>query len=180
MFDRYLRVMPNVSRLIRAGVRAPLRTTDPPISVPAWPVMFTGVDPGTLGFYGFRHRLNHSYTKTYVPTSGHLPVPTVWSVASDAGRRVAVIGMPSGYPPIPVNGVFVSDFLTPAGSTDTTFPPELREEIDREFGGYTFDVTFRAQNRDELFGQIVAMTKRRFDVAEWLFRREPWDLVESR
>ena len=56
LFDRLRPVMPNVQKLLRTSLRAPLRTSDPPVSVPAWPVMFTGVDPGTLGVYGFRHR----------------------------------------------------------------------------------------------------------------------------
>jgi len=162
--------------LMDRAQRAPLRTTDPPISVPSWPVMFTGVDPGTLGFYGFRHRRPGSYFDTYVPTSKQLPVPTVWELASRAGRRVAVIGMPTGYPPIPVNGVFLSDFLTPPGARDYAFPAELAEEIEAKFGPYPFDVVFRSGAREELYEQIVRMTRTRFDVAEWLYEREPWDL----
>jgi predicted AlkP superfamily phosphohydrolase/phosphomutase len=168
--------MPNTARLVERGVRAALRTTDPPISVPAWPVMFTGVDPGTLGFYGFRHRTENSYTKTYVPRADQTPVPTVWQLASQAGLRVGVIGMPLGYPPPAVNGFFVSDFLTPPGSRDYTFPPELATEIERSFGPYPFDVVFRSQERKELFGKLVAMTETRFRVAEELYAREAWDL----
>ena len=99
LFDRFREVMPATARLVDRGTRAVLRTTDPPLSVPAWPVMFTGVDPGTLGFYGFRHRSQNSYTEMYVPRSDQTPVPTVWQLASQAGLRVGVIGMPLGYPP---------------------------------------------------------------------------------
>ena len=168
--------MPNVSALLETGVRGAMRTTDPPISIPAWPVMFTGFDPGTLGFYGFRHRLNHSYTQTYVPRSTLLGFPSLFTLLSDRGRRVAVIGMPPGYPPPKVNGFYISDFLTPPGSTDTTFPPELRAEIDARFGTYEFDVPFRAQERGALFAQLVEMTRRRWEAAQALYTREPWDL----
>ncbi|MCI4363597.1 MAG: alkaline phosphatase family protein [Thermoplasmata archaeon] len=176
LFDRCRPVMPNLARVISAGVRGPLRTTDPPISIPAWPVMFTGVDPGTLGLYGFRHRLNHSYHQTYGPASNTLPVPPMWQIYSERGRRVCVIGMPPSYPPPPVNGISISDFLTPAGAQDTTHPPELAAELDRRFGPYVFDVTFRASERAQLYHEIVTMTQRRFAVAEELFQREPWDL----
>ena len=175
-FDRFLPEMPHVARLLARGTRAPLRTTDPPISVPAWPVMFTGVDPGTLGFYGFRHRKDHSYTQTYVPTSKELPVPTFWELAGAAGRRVAVIGMPTGFPPIPVNGVYISDFLTPPGTRQFTHPPELGPALEERFGPYPFDVVFRAGAHEELYRQIVSMTRTRFDIAEWLYDREPWDV----
>jgi predicted AlkP superfamily phosphohydrolase/phosphomutase len=176
LFDRLRSRMPNVSALMDAGVWGPMRTTDPPISIPAWPVMFTGFDPGTLGFYGFRHRLNYSYTQTYVPRSTLLEVPTLFTLLSSRGRRVGVIGVPPGYPPPKVNGFYISDFLTPPESTDTTFPPELRAEIDAKFGAYRFDVPFRAEERRELFQQILEMTRRRWQVAEALYTRDSWDL----
>ncbi len=176
LFRRYKHRMPSTARLVDRGVRASLHTTDPPISVPAWPVMFTGVDPGTLGFYGFRHRAAHSYTETYVPTSDQVPVPTVFRLASDAGRRVAVVGMPMGYPPPAVNGVYISDFLTPPGAPEFTFPPELGSELTEKYGPYPFDVVFRSSERQELFEQIVSMTRTRFSIARDLLRREPWDL----
>lgn len=168
--------MPNMRRLVKAGVRGVLRTTDPPISIPAWPVMFTGVDPGTLGFYGFRHRLNHSYTQNYAPSSTLLPVPSMWKILSDRGRRVCVIGMPPGYPPPPVNGIYISDFLTPGDSKDTTYPPSLREELEARFGPYRFDVMFRAEERVQLYRDIVQMTQQHFAVAEELYQREAWDV----
>jgi predicted AlkP superfamily phosphohydrolase/phosphomutase len=176
LFGRCRSVMPNLDRLLRHAIRGPLRTTDPPISVPAWPVMFTGVDPGTLGLYGFRHRVDHSYTKTRGPLSGDLPVPTFWSLLSERSRRVCVIGMPLGYPPPAVNGLYISDFLTPAGARDFTHPEALAKEIEDRFGPYVFDVTFRAEEREQLYHDIVRMTQVRFAVAEELYLREPWDV----
>ena len=176
LFDRLLPRMPNVRSLVERGVRAPLRTTDPPISVPAWPVMFTGVDPGTLGLYGFRHRRRSSYTEMYVPTSADVPVPTFWQTLSERGRRVAVFGMPLGYPPPAVNGVYVSDFLTPPESEVTTFPPELRAELDGPDGPYRFDVTFRSGALDRVAREIFEMTRRRFRAAEAVLARERWDV----
>jgi predicted AlkP superfamily phosphohydrolase/phosphomutase len=168
--------MPTVSALLDAGVSGALRTTDPPISLPAWAVMFTGYDPGSLGIYGFRHRLDHSYTRTYVPRSTLLEVPTLFGLLSDRGRRVGVLGMPPGFPPPKVNGFYISDFLTPPESTDVTYPPELRAELEAKFGRYRFDVPFRAEERDVLYRQISEMTRQRWQVAEALYTREPWDL----
>jgi predicted AlkP superfamily phosphohydrolase/phosphomutase len=176
LFDRCLSWMPNLRRLMPHSIRAPLRTTDPPISLPAWAVMCTGVDPGTLGMYGFRHRLDHSYDRTYGPTSDRLPVPTIWQIASDAGLRVAVIGMPPGFPPPKVNGLYISDFLTPPDASNWTYPAELAAEIERTHGTYHFDVTFRASERDQLYREIEQMTQERFAIAEELYQREAWDL----
>jgi predicted AlkP superfamily phosphohydrolase/phosphomutase len=176
LFDRLLPVMPNVRRLYQRGAYARLRSTDPPITVPAWPVMFTGADPGTIGFYGFRHRRAQSYFETYVPSSDLLKVPTVFQLLSSRGLRVGVIGMPPGYPPPRVNGFYISDFLTPGGRKDYTYPPALRTEIESRFGPYRFDVVFRAQERVQLYQDIRTMTSQRFAIAEALYAREKWDL----
>lgn len=176
LFDRFLPKMPHVRALVERGTRATLRTTDPPISVPAWPVMFTGVDPGTLGLYGFRHRRPGTYTDMFLPGSKDVPVPTLWEMLSARGRRVAVVGMPLGFPPPAVNGVYVGDFLTPSDAAPTTYPASLRAELEARFGPYVFDVTFRSEQRERLAEDLFTMTRRRFDVAEYLLQREPWDV----
>ena len=176
LFGRCLPVMPNFRALLAGARFGPLRTTDPPISLPAWAVLFTGVDPGSLGMYGFRHRLNHSYDKNYGPSSDRLPVPTIWTLLSERGRRVCSIAMPPGYPAPPLNGVSISDFLTPPGAPDWTYPRELASEITRRHGRYRFDVTFRATERDRLYRDLVEMTETRFAVAEELYERERWDV----
>jgi predicted AlkP superfamily phosphohydrolase/phosphomutase len=175
LFGQCLPRMPNVQRLLAKGVHSVLRSTEPPISIPSWPVMLTGVDPGTLGLYGFRHRKAFSYTETYGPTS-KLPVPSVWEQFSDAGRRVCLIGMPPGYPPLPVNGLAISDFLTPAGATDWTHPASLAHDLESRYGRYRFDVTFRASERRQLYRDIVQMTQQRWAIAEDLYQRGPWDV----
>jgi predicted AlkP superfamily phosphohydrolase/phosphomutase len=176
LFDRFLGEMPNVRRLLARSSFGPLRTTDPPISVPAWPVMFTGVDPGTLGFYGFRHRRPGTYNETYIPSTELLRHPTLWEVASRAGGRVGVMGMPPGYPPLKLNGFSISDFLTPPGARNWTYPSELASRIESRRGRYPFDVVFRAKERDRLFREIVDMTTYRFELARELYREEPWDV----
>jgi predicted AlkP superfamily phosphohydrolase/phosphomutase len=175
LFGQCLPKMPNVQKLLGHGVHSVLKSADPPISIPSWPVMLTGVDPGTLGLYGFRHRKEFSYTESYGPTS-KLPVPSVWELFSEAGRRVCTIGMPPGYPPLHLNGISISDFLTPAGATDWTYPPSLAAELESRFGHYRFDVTFRATERRQLYRDIVQMTQQRWAIAEELYQREPWDV----
>ncbi|MCI4337273.1 MAG: alkaline phosphatase family protein [Thermoplasmata archaeon] len=176
LFDRFLPLMPNMQRLLERSVYGTLKSCDPPITVPAWAVMFTGMDPGTLGIYGFRHRRPGTYWDTYSPTPQLLPHPPVWEILSRLGKRVAVIGMPPGYPPPRVNGVYISDFLTPDNAKDFVQPPELAEEILGVAGGYDFDVTFRATDRQRIGEQLIAMTRKRWAVARHLWKKERWDL----
>jgi predicted AlkP superfamily phosphohydrolase/phosphomutase len=162
--------------LLSRSIYGSLRSVDPPITVPAWAVMFSGIDPGTLGVYGFRHRRPGSYFDQYVPSSGTILQPRVWDLLSRAGRRVCVIGMPPGYPPPHVNGVYVSDFLTPDGATDYVYPASLRPELEKVTNGYPFDVLFRAGDRERVGREVIDMTRRHFAAARHLWSKEPWDL----
>ncbi|MCI4323698.1 MAG: alkaline phosphatase family protein [Thermoplasmata archaeon] len=177
LFDRFLPVMPRMREFLGKAQFGVLRTIDPPITVPAWAVFFTGVDPGTLGIYGFRHRRAGSYNDTYTPTPQMIPVPPVWETLSRSGRRVAVIGMPPGYPPPTVNGVYVSDFLTPEKARDFATPISRVPELEQAAGGsYRFDITFRAEDRERIATELFDMTRRRWAMARHLWAQEKWDL----
>jgi predicted AlkP superfamily phosphohydrolase/phosphomutase len=175
LFERFLPKMPRMKELLARSRWGTLRTIDPPITVPAWAVMFSGVDPGTLGVYGFRHRRPGTYWDQYIPTSRTILKPLVWDRLSRLGKRVCVIGMPPGYPPPQVNGVYISDFLTPDNAQDYVSPAFLRPEIERVAGGYTFDVTFRADDRDRIGRELFEMTQKHFAVARHLWAKEKWD-----
>jgi predicted AlkP superfamily phosphohydrolase/phosphomutase len=175
LFDRLLPWMPRFSGLLGHSRYGILRSTHPPITVPAWATMFTGMDPGTLGLYGFRHRRPGTYFELYSPTPRMLLHPPVWDTLSRVGRRVCVVGMPPGYPPPTVNGVYVGDLLTPAGAPDWVSPPSIAGELNQACGGFVFDVTFRAGERARVAEEILDMTRRRFRAATHLWRRERWD-----
>jgi predicted AlkP superfamily phosphohydrolase/phosphomutase len=176
LFEKFLPLMPRVKELLGRSRYGTLRTIDPPITVPAWAVMFSGMDPGTLGLYGFRHRKPGTYWDNYIPTSRTLLQPMLWDRLSRLGKRVCVVGMPPGYPPPAINGVYISDFLTPDGATDYVSPASLKPEIDRVSGGYPFDVTFRQNDRDRIGKELFEMTRKHFAVVRHLWQKEPWDL----
>lgn len=176
LFDRFLPRMPHVKAVLERSRFGTLLSTDPPITVPAWAVMFTGVDPGSLGLYGFRQRRPGTYADMYTPTPQMITSPPLWATLSRLGRRVAVIGMPPGYPPPTVNGVYISDFLTPDGAKDFVTPISLASEIESVAGGYDFDITFRAEDRPRVERELFAMTRKRWAVARHLWKKEAWDL----
>jgi predicted AlkP superfamily phosphohydrolase/phosphomutase len=177
VFGRWLGELPNIRGLVERGTWGPLRSVDPPITVPAWTCMMSGRDPGELGIYGFRNRRDHSYDGLGVADSGSVHVERVWDALGDAGRHVVVIGVPQTSPPVPVQGELVSCFLTPDPRRDPyTHPPELRAEIEGLVGPYSVDVrNFRSDDRDRILAEIYAMTEQRFRVARHLLDTRPWD-----
>jgi predicted AlkP superfamily phosphohydrolase/phosphomutase len=176
VFSRWPSDLPNINRVMQAGIFGPLRSVTPPITVPAWMCMMTSRDPGELGVYGFRNRSDYSYHKLAIADSGSIHEETVWDVLSRAGKESIVIGVPPTYPVKPLRGSLVSCFLTPGSQSQFTYPHDLRREIQRVADDYMVDVKgFRTEKKDWLLGQIYAMTTKRFTVAKHLLKTRPWD-----
>ena len=176
VFNRWLKDLPNIRALVEGGGHGPLRSCDPPITVPAWSVMTSSKSPGTLGVYGFRNRADHSYDKHTIANSGAIKVDRVWDILSRAGKRVVLIGIPQTFPPQPVNGILVGDFLTPDTKCDYTYPSEFKHEIEKVVGEYILDVRqFRTDKKDEILKDIFDMTRKRFALARHTLAREAWD-----
>ncbi len=167
--------LPVLKGLIDNGVHGTLRSSDPPITIPAWMVMCTGKDPGKLGLYGFRHRKNYSYKDIWIATSQSIHEKTVWDILGEAGGQSCLVSVPPSYPPKPVSGNLISCFITPGNEKDYTYPLELRIELEKKFGPYMFDVEFRTDEKDQLLEQVYNMTEKRFDVLNYLITQKPWD-----
>jgi predicted AlkP superfamily phosphohydrolase/phosphomutase len=178
VFDRYINVLPNLKRLISTGVYARMRSSDPPITVPAWAVMMTGKDPGQLGFYGFRNRNSFDYDDIHIVDSSSLKEPCVWDILGKHGYQSIVMGVPPSYPPKPIQGHLISCFLTPEKPETYTYPASLAREIEEHVGEYQFDVkNFRTSGRETLLEQIYQMTETRFNTARYLMKNKPWDFM---
>lgn len=177
VFDRWREELPSLAGLIGRGTWGPLRSVDPPITVPAWSCMASGRDPGELGIYGFRNRTAHDYSSLAVADSRAVRVDRVWDVLSREDRHVIVVGVPGTSPPPVVNGELVSCFLTADTRRDTyTHPATLRAEIESLVGSYRVDVrSFRSEERDRILAQVYEMTEQRFAVCRRLLDTRPWD-----
>lgn len=176
LFGEWLDSLPNLKSLVSRGVHGSLASTIPPITVPAWMSMMTSQDPGSLGIYGFRNRLDYSYDGLFFASSGSVNEPAVWDVLGAEGRENIVLGVPLTYPPKSVRGHLVSCFLTPDTNRPFTHPPQLGAEIQRVADGYMLDVAgFRTNDRDGLLTQLYAMVDKRFRVAKHLVASKSWD-----
>ncbi|MCB9777319.1 MAG: alkaline phosphatase family protein [Alphaproteobacteria bacterium] len=174
--------MPVLAGLVAAGVRAPLNSTTPPMTLPSWSSMLTGCNPGRHGIFDFVRR---------VPGSGRLEftnstwraVPTVHRVLSDRGARVASIAVPTTWPPDDIDGVVVSGFDSPVSTgIDGSFchPPSLYAELQRRFGGLKFADFQESDIGEGWHAAALACLRREIPrkeaIASWLLGQERWDL----
>ncbi|MEM2959528.1 MAG: alkaline phosphatase family protein [Candidatus Jordarchaeaceae archaeon] len=175
VFEKFLDDLPNIKKMLSHGVYGKLKSCIPPITIPAWMVMMTSRDPGTLGLYGFRHKKSYSY-ETWIANSKSIKHKTIWDILSEKGLKSCIVGVPPSYPPKPINGCLVSCFITPDAEKDYTYPKELKSELEAKFGKYIFDVEFRAEERDQVLERIYEMTKQHFQVIKYLIQKGGWDL----
>lgn len=180
LFERYADELPGFGRLARAGAWGTLRSTIPPITVPAWTCMATSQDPGQLGLYGFRNRPSPASRELKVADASWVPAPALWQLLSRRRRPSVVLGVPLTYPPRPIAGALVSGIPVPEGAEVITAPPALRGELDRLAGpgGYPIDARdFREAPPERLLADLHRLRESRFDAAEWLASSRPWDLL---
>jgi predicted AlkP superfamily phosphohydrolase/phosphomutase len=170
----------NIRRLMDAGCYGPLESVIPPITVPAWMCMATSQDPGSLGIYGFRNRVDYSYTGLRIVDSRSINELAVWDQVAREGGKSVIIGVPPNYPPRKINGISVGCFLTPdtAGRV-YTHPPGIAEQIAQVVGEYPVDVKdFRTNDKDRLRDEIYAMTRKHFAVVRHFLETVEWDYFQ--
>ncbi len=170
--------LPNLRALKQQSLHGRLRSTNPPITIPAWMVACTGQNPGRIGFFGFRNRVRGTYDQFRLVNSTLVKATPVWDLASQAGKQVGVIGVPPGYPPTPVNGFRIGCFLTPSIEADYTYPAELKREIAETVGEYIIDAEgYRTEDKAPLLERIFTMTERRFALLRHFMTTKPWDFL---
>ncbi len=177
VFEQWRDDLPTLSQLMREGMYGRLRSSEPPITVPAWASMLSGKDPGELGIYGFRNRADYSYNRMQIATSRAVTHPRIWDILGEQGLKSVVVGVPQTYPVRPINGWLISSFLTPPGAQQWTYPASLAAEVEKVLGGepYEFDVmNFRTEDKARLLEDIYRMTEKRFRVLHHLMDK-PWD-----
>jgi len=175
LFEDFIDECPNIKRLMEHGVYGKLRSSDPPITIPAWMVMVTGKKPGTLGVYGFRHRKQNSYTDFWVANSRTIKEPRIWDILGEKGLKSIILGIPPTFPAQVINGNLVAGFISPDTLSNFTYPPELKEEIAENIGNYVFDVKFRTNQKEQLLVDIYQMTKLHFKTVKYLIQNKEWD-----
>lgn len=170
---------PNLARLVSEGAFGPLKATVPPITGPSWLGVATGLDVDQTGIADFLVRRPPLVDLRPIG-SREFRGRSIWDLAGAAGRRTCVFNFPILFPPYDANGIMVSGFGTDE-STQWTSPVSLKAELTEVAGrDYNLAVNYHAEQYDDLslfLDDLEASVDRRVRAAEWLLRRETWDLA---
>lgn len=127
--------LPTLNHLMSGGAHGALRSTIPPMTAPAWTSFATGTNPGKHRLYDWIAREPDSYHFSPI-TALDGTAPTIYTLLSQAGRRVCSLNVPMTYPPTPVNGVMVSGMPAPSTRNTITYPADLYQDILQAVGDY--------------------------------------------
>jgi predicted AlkP superfamily phosphohydrolase/phosphomutase len=156
--DRHWNVLPNIAHLRDTGGFRRLRTTTPPQSPVAWSTFITGLDPAGHGIFDFIHRnpktmqpySSMSRTEAprfrlplgpYVLPLSSARVTTLrqgqafWQILADRHIPVAVMHMPTTFPPVKVGEALAGMGTPDMRGTQGTFtyftddPEELTRSV---------------------------------------------------
>lgn len=168
--------LPNLANLIQHGSRANLETTFPPITAVAWSSFMTGKNPGKHGIFEFVRRDRNSKREMAVNASFRQG-RALWDLLGDAGYRVIVHNFPCTYPPRPVNGLMISDFMTPRGKRDYAYPAGLLAELEDKFGPYRLHLseTYASSKAAGVLAELHDELEYKARVTEYLMNEYDWD-----
>jgi predicted AlkP superfamily phosphohydrolase/phosphomutase len=176
VFDQFKADLPVLSSLARQGTWGELESSIPCITIPAWSSMLSSRDPGSLGCYGFRNRVDYSYNPMSLASSATIKEKRVWDYVGESGKQSVVIGVPQTYPLRPLNGHMVSGLLTPGVESAFAYPAIFKQEILKVAPDYVFDVKgFRLMEKASLLQQIIDMTEIQFRLVAHTLKYKPWD-----
>jgi predicted AlkP superfamily phosphohydrolase/phosphomutase len=128
--------LPVLKRLIAEGVYGKLRSTPIHSSASAWTSFMTGKNPGKHGIFSFYRLIPKTY-KIDIASGRQRDGKTLWTLLTEAGKRVGVINVPMTYPAESVLGFNIAGFPRPSlRDAHVSYPRELVDEIIETFGGY--------------------------------------------
>jgi predicted AlkP superfamily phosphohydrolase/phosphomutase len=163
--------LPVLASLMERGMRAPLRSTWPPMTDCAWTSAFTGCNPGKHGIFGSWYRAPGAYEFRYF-SSRDRRAAALWDLA--AGISFLVWNVPMTFPPQDVNGAMVAGYGAPRGSrfcSPESLQDSLAERWDLE------DLLDRAPygSLDRYLEQLVSGLRAQAQALPWAIRETAAD-----
>ena len=147
------------------GAVGPLTSQVPPWTPSAWPSMYTGVNPGKHGVFGF---VGYDGYDWHVVSSDHVREYALWELLDQRGYSSVVVNAPVTHPPAEIDGAILPGFI---GPEDPTCHPEgLLDDVRDAIGEYRVYEAYKKENgehsvekRREEYCNLVRMRGEAFD-----------------
>lgn len=157
--------LPNLQSLFEDGVAGDLESQIPPWTASAWPSMFTGVNPGKHGVFGFLTFDGYDWS---VVDRSHVRRPSIWQLLDHYDRSSVIVNVPVTYPPSSIEGAIVPGYVAP--ENPECHPAGVLEDVRDSIGGYRVYAPESASGEEllEWYRRLIGM---RSDAFQYLVDR---------
>jgi predicted AlkP superfamily phosphohydrolase/phosphomutase len=138
----------------------------------------TGKNSGKHGIFEFVEH-HHNPLQGKVNSSRAIKSELVWETAGRYGKRTVAGAVPMSYPPRPINGFFVGDFLSPANAADFSSDPALFEAMKKSLGGKYrawATVTHDGGHEADALADLQSFLTEHLAAVEYMATHHEWDL----
>lgn len=131
VLERVSHATPHLREVLKYGARSVMTSTLPPWTPPAWTSIFTGVNPGKHGIYGFQKVTKGKDGFIVRPyCSRDVAVPFLHEALGFWGRKAVAVNIPLTWPAKPRriargNAVVVSDWAGPEVVSNARLPNQV-------------------------------------------------------
>jgi len=168
LFERFDGTLETLERIRTEGAFGDLRTVYPPGTVPGWPCITTGMNPGKIN----TQSLAPFRRDEFQPNTGEENVE-LWDVVDHSGGTSCVVNIPTIVDAYDIDGAMVAGFLSTDKSTNV-HPPDLLERVDVEAD---LHISWDDVDREEdIFTVAMDVAERRFEFVSGLMAEYDWDL----
>ncbi len=167
-------VMPALKALTASGTILEQKSVLPTVSSAAWTSFMTGLLPPRHRIMGFLNKDEGAYRVTF-PRTSDIRGKLIQEVVSERGGKVFSMGVPVTSPPMQINGVVISCFLSP-GLDKAVWPPQELQVLKELHYVIDPDPTVAHKDKAQFMHLVLESLARRIDTVRHYFRRENWAL----
>ena len=157
--------LPNIQSLIEDGVSGPLESQMPPWTPSAWPSLYTGVNPGKHGVFGF---VDYDGYDWRVVSGDDVREHSLWTLLDHHDMSSVVVNVPVTHPPDEIDGAVIPGFIGP--EDPPSHPEGVLEEVREAIGEYRVypayargDDEYTDEEKIEEYCRLVQMRGEAFD-----------------
>jgi len=154
--------LPNIKKVLEEGVSADLESVLPPVTSPNWKAYATGKNPGRFGIFWWEN-IDTDAEDVYYPGGRRREEKEYWEYISES-TPVGVLGVPTTYPPVELNGFYVSG--APDGAkTNYARPTEVESLLEEQFDYQVLKSGRLQEDGNEAAIELLELIESRFESA---------------
>jgi len=123
--------LPTLESIYQDGTSGPLESQIPPWTASAWPSLYTGMNPGKHGVYGFLSFDGYDWD---VVNATDVRERTLWELLDRHGITSTVVNVPVTHPPRAFDGALIPGYTAP--EDPDCHPEGLLEDVRAAIGEY--------------------------------------------